>query len=519
MCSLVQERSALPPVNRTSTTELRSLLVTATVLLVALGLRTHDLLRFPPFIDEAHHILWASDVYSLHPLTGAANGKLFGLWWMAAFGMDGDGALWLARAATGLFSLIAVAGMYRLGAALASRTVGLLAALAYSIAPLAIFFERMALVDPYVVGFGVLTALFSLMAARHGRRRDAVLAGLALCGAVLAKATGVMLAAIPLLTLLLMHRAAWRKPLQAVAVIFGIFVAFWGPFFLLLRWRGYNYIGTATTVVGTDDLSDALDRLLDNFRAALRIDILYLGVPLVGLAGLCALYIIVRRPRTGLYLVLSALLPLAGLLLFATRLSTRYIQFHLPFLLLIVLVGVWSLANDLARKRRLGAIVLPSFVLLLWAATAALPFLDQLERDPLALALPHMDRIEYFVGDSAGFALPDVAQKLTTESAEKELPSLVFGLISNCEGLRRILPAASNVVVECPPVALDGSRQAELAARFDALAAATTSAVWLVLEDQAPYFSLDGIKTALEAVATYARPDEVTQMTLFRRIP
>lgn len=499
-----------------------TLLLCVAVLLIALFLRVHNLLIYPPFIDEAHHILWSSDVYTLHPFTGASNGKLFGLWWMAGFGMYGDGALWLARAASGLFSLIGIAGIYRLGSILVAPWVGLLAALAYALSPFAFFFDRMALVDSYVVGFGILTALFALRYARNGRRADVILCGLALAGAVLAKATGVMLAVIPLLAIVLLAQALpWRTRLRGLGWIYGVLAAIWLPFYAFLMWRGYNYFSTATTVVGTDDTSDLLDRLGDNLRNVMRIDATYLGMAFLLLVGACAVYLVVSRPRVGLLLLLSALLPLAGLMAFATRVSTRYVQFHVPFLVLLIAVGLGLLAQKLWQRSARRQAILPLIALAIWAGVHALPFIVQYWNDPLNVTLPPFDTIEYVAGDSAGFGLPELASTVTTAAHDEGLPVQVIGLISNCEGLRRILPEASQVTVECPYVTIDGGRQGEIAGRVDALAAQAqhTFSLWIALEDDAPYFSLDGITAALERVQIVERPGGLTRMSLHRVVP
>ncbi len=493
------------------------LLSATTVLLIALFLRAHNTLLYPPFIDEAHHILWASDVYTLHPFTGASNGKLLGLWWMSSFGLYGDGALWLARVATGLFGLIGITALYRVGALLASPLLGLLAALAYSLSPFAFFFDRMALVDSYVVVFGILTTLFALLYVRRGRRLDALFCGLALLGAVLAKATGIMLVFIPLLAIVLLSgQWSWARRVTGLAWIYGAFAALWIPFYLLLRWRGYSYFVTATTIVGTSDTSDLLDRLGDNFRNALRIDVAYLGMAFLLLAAACAVYLAVRRTRNGMFVLFAALLPLGGLLAFATRLSSRYLQFHIPFLILLITVGLGALVANLVRTRERRRAILPLLCLILWAGVQAIPFIATYWNNPLDVTLPPFDEVEYVSGDSSGFGLPEVANALRLAAIATNHPIQLIGLISNCEGLRRILPEESNVSVICPYVTLDGGQQANIANRVNTLAAERDRSLWVVLEDNSPYFSLDGITAPLEQIRIVERPGGLTRLSIHR---
>ena len=113
------------------------------LMLLFVALRWHDLLRFPIFLDEADHIDWASDVYQAHPFTGAINGKLFGLWWMALFDLSATQAtMWLVRAVTVLFQLLSVATLYALGRRFAGLWGGGLAVALMLLAPYSFFYDR-----------------------------------------------------------------------------------------------------------------------------------------------------------------------------------------------------------------------------------------------------------------------------------------------------------------------------------------------------------------------------------------
>lgn len=493
--------------------------LTICILFVGWFVRLHNLLIFPPFLDEADHIFWARDVYTFHPFTGAANGKLFGLWWIAVFNLNGNGALFVARAGTALFSMLVIAVVYSLGRYFGSTNVGLVGAIAYSVAPFAFFFDRLALVDSYVMVWGVLSLWFVVRFTKNGHVWDALFCGITLVGAILAKATGVMLTVLPgIAILLLTPHWEWRKRLRGLAWSYGTLMLFWFPFYWFLRWRGYNYFSTATSVVGTGQVTGIVNRIINNFQSAAQIDGIYLGMPLLAIAFVLLTYVMIRKVRLGLFLLLTLLFPLAGLLAFATRLSTRYIQFHVPFLILGIVVGGGLLVSDLYRLVRLPRWLLPYSLLIVWCITISLPFITHYWIDARSVILPPYDREEYVRSDASGFALPEVSSYL--QSTVNNQSALVIGLLPNCRGLDLLVPEHHSLTVECPYILLDGSNQSKIAAHVNQLAvkARSTFQLWIVLDNLVPYVSLEGITAPLETVGVFQRPDGATYITLYRLV-
>lgn len=466
------------------------------LLLLFIGLRLYDLLHFPIFLDEMSHIDWADDVYARQPFTGAANGKLFGLWWMALFTLTGDPAIFLARAATALFALIGAALLYRTAALLAGRRAGLLALLLYAVQPYGLFYDRLALTDAYVTPFALACLFFCLRWLKRGRPGAALAAGLAITGAALAKATGIVLIALPALTLLLPAPGGWRARLRGPIISAATALITGGAIWTLLRWRGYDYFNTPTAVVGTSAIDTLWARLPVNFGALWAIDSAYLTQPFLIGAAVLALAAIILRPRAGLFALLALFVPLTGLLAFAVKMSARYFQFHTAFLILLAAVGAQAL---IARWPRLRPVMIG--LALLWIATFALPFFVRYLAAPETLALPPLDRVEYITGDSAGFGLREIAAALN-EQIRPGRSGVVIGLIANCLALDSLLPDGLPLMVECPLLRLDGTHQDEVIARAQAL---HDRPVWIVYEDL-PYTSLRGLPVADEPLAIVARP-------------
>ncbi len=488
------------------------------LMLVYLFSRLYRVLVYPPFIDESVHIQWAQDVYSGHLLTGAANGRLLALWWMSGFQLWGDATLWLGRVSTILTGLLSVAVVYSLSRYFASRFAGLLAVALYILAPYLFFHERLTLTDIHVATWGLIAVWLCVRFVARGRSLDAPLSGLAIAATLAAKATGIMLVIVPAVVLVtLIPLAQWRKLARGLMLSYGVFGLLWGPFYLFLRLRNWNYFSVATSVVGTNDTEGVLGRLLGNLQQAISIDVTYLTAGFLVILALAGAYLIVRRWRIGLCLATVSILPVMALLLFATKVNGRYILFHVPFLIVWLSVGLVTLAADLQRRFRLPDLVATTAIaglVLVWAFDFALPFVAGITHDPASVTLPAIDRSEYVSSDSSGFALDQVAQTLTTYAAKSNRPLRVVGLLANCLGLSHEIVASSGIVVECPYITYTGSEQSNLAALVNKRAAESGTDLWLVSENSS-YISLEGITVPYQKITSFDRPDHLVRITLY----
>ncbi len=492
-----------------------SLLPITGLLLIDVFVRAHNLLALPPFLDEFHHIEWANDALAGHLLIAAPNGKLLGVWWMALFQPYGSGVIWVVRAATIIFSLLGVAAIYGLGKQLGSKTVGVFAALFYSLAPYLAWHERMALVDCYTATFGVLAMWFSVRLVYTRRDRDALLSGLMLAAAMAAKATGVMLFVIPALAVVfLTPKWDWPARLRKLIIAYGALLIIWGPFYLFLNSRGWHFFGVATNVVGTSDVKGLPARLIENLIGAAQTDWVYFNLLLL-LGGALAIYLLIRRWRLGAFLVLSTLLPLAGLGAFAGEILPRYMLLHVPLLILLLSVGVGVLSDDLGQRRPTLSVALNG-IMVGWVVLIGLPFSIQLWSDPSVVKLPNVDRQQYVSSDSSGYALDQAAGYLLNQAkAEGQLH--VVSLLANCQGMRLFLSQNRQITLDCPYLTFDGSQQSVLDTLINQRAAEGLN-LWIA-EEGLPYAKLEGITALYEKVAVFPRPDNVTRVTLYRVQP
>src|SRR5688572_26588751 len=156
------------------------------LLLLYAALRLHGLLRFPVFIDEAFHIGWARDVWSLHPFGSADEGKALIAWVFAPLWPFENG-LWLSRAAVVIAGMVGLAALLALGKRLVGHSAARFAGLLMVLVPYTFFFDRLAFADSVAASFGLVAAALIVYAIDTRRRSIAVLAGVALTLALLVK--------------------------------------------------------------------------------------------------------------------------------------------------------------------------------------------------------------------------------------------------------------------------------------------------------------------------------------------
>ena len=122
----------------------------------------------------------------------------------------------LGRGISATFGTATIPVLYAVGARIAGREAGLLAAGLLACAVIHLRESHFFSVDVSMTFFAVLCWLFALRLAERGWLRDAVAAGLALGGAILCKYSGAfMLAVIGLAYLLSPRRPRWGEPASA----------------------------------------------------------------------------------------------------------------------------------------------------------------------------------------------------------------------------------------------------------------------------------------------------------------
>jgi len=471
------------------------------LLLVYFLTRAHNLLALPLFVDEGYHIAAAERVLD-GDIIGPGQGYLLHTWLNAFLGPLPPAAPWISRAGTVLLGLLGVAALYALARAFVSPRAGALAVVLWTITPLMLFFERMALSDPRLAASGVVTVWIAWRLMRSGRAFWALMLSGALFATILMKASGIGWLPLPLVAVSLASGWTMRRRLTLSAISYGAFGAVFGAFLLAMKVRGFDYriyLGQSSHLLGHLDAGLA-DRLTRNISDAWAIDLAYTGLPVLVLAVLGGLVWLSQRPRTALLTLLALGMALGGPLVFGLNLSSRYLLSHTPWLLLSLACGVGLLTER--RWLRLPALA----ALALWVALFYVPFQRDTWTAPAALPLTENDRAVYIAYDPAGYATREIGEAL--REAEP-LPAL--GLVANCQSVRL---DAYPLNVECPTIRWDSAESQEaIYAQTEAMAA--NSPIYVIGETLS-YIDLSSLPQPYTVLMTVDRPGGETSVSLYR---
>ena len=118
-------------------------------------------------------------------------------WLMVPFGAVVDNGILAGRLAAAVAGALSAGALYALGRELASRTVGVVAAILWALSPFPVFYARVAVDDALLTLLVMLTTWASVCLARRPTVRTGALCGLCLALAVFAKTDRHLLVAAP----------------------------------------------------------------------------------------------------------------------------------------------------------------------------------------------------------------------------------------------------------------------------------------------------------------------------------
>lgn len=378
----------------------------ALLLLVFASTRLYNLLGLPVFLDEALHIVWSGRVFEPGRLERHVNdGKLLQVYLFALILPWSSDAPWLARASSALTGLVGLGCAHAIGQRLYGIRVAWLSALLYLLCPYALFYDRMALADIYVSSFSGLSLLACLRLAERASLRRAFAVALALTFAAVAKMTGVLAAATPVATLLLLGA---RSALRWLPLAYGCYAAVVGIplFYFAKRARVYGHLADALVEreVGAWSLTGQLgDRLAA--EASWLADYWTWPLLLAACAGLALG--LARRDRRAALLGALAAWPALAFALVSGHIFPRYLVAS------IIPTTVLAAAFADALLTRLGPrLAVPALVAL---AIPAARFDALLLLDPQQAPLPAVDRGQYLQGWQSGYGAAEAARYLRAQ--------------------------------------------------------------------------------------------------------
>jgi len=414
-----------------------------------LATRLPGLALLPIFLDEILHVRWA-----LLLSQGARPWDATWKWgraltiWLGALASPWAENLLLANrlvsVALGALTLWAAVGVARL---LLGPRPALVAGAVYALCPYTLFHDRMALTEAGLAAFSALTLLFSLRAAESGRRRDAILAGLAGVLAVLVKALGVLSLAIPALVLVVL--GPLRPRLGTLALTYAVALP---PSLLAVR----RFAATENAQHMAELFTGGGGAFADRFAASLLEALSWLWTwctpPLAALALAGAVLGAVRRDRKLLLLAVLAVYPVAA---FSVALTWRMPRYYLPAAVPLLLLAAAAVdrAAVLAASRWRDADRAHAWLagaLALAALVPALRFDRELWTDPAHAPMPPADRFQYVSGWPSGYGVRDT-ERLVREELLRYPQGLTVVIHANRFQNLRVTPLALSLAFAREP--------------------------------------------------------------------
>lgn len=378
-------------------------------------LRLPNLTLQPIFADEAIYIRWAQVMRSEPTLRflPLSDGKtpLF-MWAMMPMFKIFDDPLFAGRFLSIVSGFVTMIGVLVMGWRVFSPKVGIWSALIYSLTPYTVFFDRMALVDSMLAAFILWALIIALWLAKSPRLDLAMILGYLLGGALLVKTPAMIsILGLPFTILGSNFKNTSRGLLVkllffwviALVITVGIYNALrLGPGFTQLSGRNADYVFSPSELVGRplDPFIPHLNDILDWFPKLL-------SWPIILLILIGTIFILVKRNKVGISLLLWSVVPMMVLMAFLKTFTARYLLFAIPPLLVVAGFGVVQLSDSKKKLR-----VFLSVLILVAILAAALPFNYSLLTNPQLANLPKTERRGYLEDWTAGYGLKDIAEFL-----------------------------------------------------------------------------------------------------------
>ncbi len=380
--------------------------------------RIINLDKFPIFTDEGIYIHWAKVAWkdAAWRFISLTDGKQpLHTWGMIPFlKIFSPNMLLGGRMFSVLTGFAALAGLYSITLYLFNKKVAFLAACAYVLTPMFMFYDRMALIDSAVNAGAVWLLFLSIVLARTLRLDIALIYGLSAGVALLAKSSSTMFVGLSALAPIAML-SDWRKRLPSRAITYYILFGIAGtialvlyniqrlsPYLHFVAQKNATFVMTLPEFIKTPFLV-----VRDNsWRIPYYIasEMSYVSFAL-GLAGLWLLF---RKDRNlGAYLLLWIIGPFIAIAFFAKVVFPRYLIFFASFLT----IGAAYLTAS--RKKFVSKIIIIFFLL----STAYFNYTILFRGE--SIPFPDVDRGQYIESNNAGYGIREIIDYSRKKSAEK----------------------------------------------------------------------------------------------------
>ena len=424
-------------------------LVLVIILFIGLGLRVCSLTILPIFADEAIYIRWAQVMRAESTLRflPLSDGKqpLF-MWLMIPLLKLIQDPLFAGRFLSVLTGMGTILGVFVASYLLfKSKKVALIASFVYSLVPLAVFFDKMALADSMLTMFGVWILAIGIVLVRTLRLDVAMILGFVLGGALLTKSPALYFSLLlPTLVLFIQKKKDfWRYFILLIPTYligYGIFnILRLGPNFHMLALRNLDYVYPLSHILSSplDPFKPFVDRSKEFYwiMGGGSLMIMWLVSYLVNFKSKLKELFVLTVWFLGPILISSE---------FSKTMTARYVLFSLPFYVII------ASAIFLINTKKLKII---QFLLISIFVVWSLAFNYKLLSNPETANLPRSERSGYLEEWTAGQGIREISDYLKSQSLRNN-QTIVVGT----EGYFGTLPDGLQIYFDSSPIPSNGSK-------------------------------------------------------------
>lgn len=492
-------------------------------------IRAHNILAMPVFVDESLHMMRAQVAYQFtDPKASFLPAKLLLYYYFGLFDLQDHNGLWISRQALALMSPLAASLSFAIVHSLTrSYWKSLVTIWLHGLTPLLIFFERMAMSDPFVMTLALSVVWASIHFARKPTPKRAALTGFLLGLTLLAKLTALPLMIVPILGLYFLGRypveigfkSAWHilsANFKHLAICYGVVGLILLPFVSYMLYREINPPDEKPEVVDSWLFTPAERNRIEQIGYNLETyaESLSKFNALVMLVFIVILVVSVLNRRYDAkeaYIFLSLFATWGFIVVAAAFPSTRYLVLGFP----LVLIFITAFFPDFDyASNSIGLIVLPLAGCA--AVILGLNFVGHIWSDPSTLDLGKQDRWEYVTHTSSGYGLRDAAPDiLYLPEIDSQIP--LTGFVGNCHSLRWYFPENHKVDLHCPYFKFNESMIPAVMAEWEQKV--NDVGEWYFLVEDAGIIDFRSMNVTPELIASYDRPQNGVRVWLYRVTP
>jgi 4-amino-4-deoxy-L-arabinose transferase-like glycosyltransferase len=376
--------------------------------------------NLPMFIDELIYARWAQQGFyaAADRLVSFSDGKQPLYIWLVTILMNLIGnPLMAGRVVSIVAGAVTLAGIYAVSLILFNKkSIALMAALLYTVSPMMLLFNRMALYDTLVGMFAVWSLYFEIRLAKSACLSDAFVLAHLFGAALLTKTSGYLnIYLLPVSALLLDLKSKKRNGKIRKWLVLGIFAVL-----LSQLYNSVIYLSPESSFVNSKNelfiypmkelLSEGVIKIfLHNAGLTLPWLVTYLTLPIIILVIWGLIFDTKKRPET-VYLFLWFFIPFAGLTMFGRNISSRYILF---MLIPLFPAAAYFISANLKYFLNNKFILFLATLSLVWTGYFDFRILNNLAYAPI----PKDDLFQYSDGWPAGGGMKEIISYLTDQSA------------------------------------------------------------------------------------------------------